>query len=244
MEKKSSSKSVVGEVRMPKFKMTGTRAAVVNAAAVAVAGYFGVVAIFGAIAGFTKGSWVFDVPGIVSTMFGGTVASISLFGTSISAGASMLFITMMIAFAAGLIGLFTLKKLTDAAAVKKAWAIVAEIFGVIFGLLVIGLVATAVYSLLGLGEKSGVSQGDLWLSSFLPLAIKAVVAFGMYIIARKIAAGKLEVLRIFSMVTGGIAAVAFVLVLVQTLVGFYGKKTSSSVFDDDYDYDWSSILDY
>lgn len=236
---KQASKSVVGDVKIPKLKMNGKRAAYVNAAAVAIATYFGIVAIFGAIAGFTNGDWTFSMPTLVTALFSNT--TFSFLGMSVSVGPSVLFITAMLALIGGLIGFFTLKKLTDASAVKSAWALVAEIFGVVTGLLVVALVSTAIWSLLGIGEKANVSQGDLWLSVFLPTFIKAALAAGIYVLARKIAAGKLEVLRIFSMIATGIAVVAFILVLVQTLVSFYSKKTPTSVFDDDYD--WSSWLD-
>lgn len=237
---KQASKSVVGDVSIPKLKITGKRAAYVNAAAVTVATYLGVVAIFGAIAGFTKGDWSFSMPGIISAFFGS--ASFSLLGVSVSIGPSALFVTGMLAIVGGVIGFLTLKKLTDATAVKNAWRLVSEIFGVITGLLVISLVSIALWSLFGLGEKSGVSQGDLWLSTFLPTVIKTALAGTIYMLARKIAAGKLEVLRIFSFVATGIAVVALIMVIVQTMIGFYDKKSSSSSLLDD-DYDWSSWLD-
>lgn len=237
---KQASKSVVGDVNIPKLKLNGKRAAYINAAAVTVATYFGIVAIFGAIAGFTKGDWMFSMPAIVTALFGN--ASFSFLGMSVSVGPSALFITGMLAIVGGIIGFLTLKKLTDASAVKNAWRIVAEIFGVITGVLAIALVSIALWSLFGLGEKSGVDQGDLWLSVFLPTVIKTILAGTIYVLAGKIAAGKLEVLRIFSMVATGIAVIAIVMVIIQTLVGFYDKKTSnSSIFDDDYD--WSSWLD-
>lgn len=238
---KQASKSVVGDVKIPKLKMNGKRAAYVNAAAVTVATYFGIVAVFGAIAGFTKGDWTFSMPAIVSAFFGST--SFSLLGVSVSVGPSALFITGMLALVGGVIGFLTLKKLTDATAVKNAWHLVSEIFGVITGILLVALVSTALWSLFGIGEKSGVSQGDLWLSTFLPTLIKAVLAGTIYVLARKIAAGKLEVLRIFSMVATGIAVVALIMVIVQTMIGFYDKKSSKSILDDDYDFDWSSWLD-
>ena len=238
---KQVKKSVVGDVSIPKLKMNGKRAAYVNAAAVAVATYLGIVAIFGAIAGFTNGDWGFSVPPIISAFFGG--ASFSLLGVSVSVGPSALFITGMLALVGGVIGFLTLKKLTDAAAVKNAWRIVAEIFGVITGLLLVAIVSTVLWSLFGLGEKSGVDQGNLWLSIFLPLVIKTVLAGTIYVLARKIAAGKLEVLRIFSFVATGIAVIALIIVIVQTMIGFYGKKSTSSIIDDDYDFDWSSWLD-
>lgn len=238
---KQASKSVVGDVSIPKFKMNGKRAAFVNAAAVTVAAYFGIVAIFGAIAGFTKGDWSFSMPAVITALFGN--ATISFLGVSVSVGPSALFLTAILALVGGLIGFFTLKKLTDATAVKRAWAIVAEIFGVVTGLLVIALVSIALWSLLGLGEKSGVDQGTLWLSVFLPTLIKTVIAGGLYVLAKKIVAGKLEVLRIFSMVATGIAIVAIIITVVQTLVAFYDKKPRSS-YNSDYDWsDWSDLLD-
>ena len=238
---KQVKKSVVGDVSIPKFKMSGKRAAYVNAAAIAAATYLGVVAIFGAISGFTNGDWLFSVPPIISAIFGAN--SVSLLGISVSVGPSALFITGLLALVSGVIGFLTLKKLTDAGAVKHAWKIVAEIFGVITGLFLINLIGIVLWSLFGLGEKSGVDQGNLWLSVFLPTLIKAVLAGAIFFLAKKIAAGKLEVLRLLGFVATGIAVIAFILVIVQTMIGFYGKKSSSSVFDDDYDFDWSSWLD-
>ncbi|MBR3220511.1 hypothetical protein IKF76_01435 [Candidatus Saccharibacteria bacterium] len=232
---KQASKSVVGDVTIPKLKMNGKRAAYINAAAVAIATYFGVVAIFGAIAGFTKGDWAFSTPGIVSAFFGTSLGMIA---------PTTLFVTTMLALVGGVIGFFTLKKLTDAAAVKHAWSIVAEVFGVVTGLLAIYLISTVLWSLFGLGEKSGVSQGDLWLSTFLPAVIKTVLAGAIFFLAKKIAAGKLEVLRIFSMVSSGIAVVALIIVIVQTMISFYDKKSSSDARSLLEGYDWSDWLDF
>ena len=237
---KQVKQSVVGDINLPKFKLDGKRAAYVNAAAVTVATYLGVVAIFAAISGFTKGDWLFGVPPIISTFFG--ASSLSFLGASVSIGPSALFVTALIALTGGIIGFLTLKKLTDATAVKNAWKLVAEIFGVITGLLAIYLVSTVLWSLLGLGEKSGVDQGNLWLSTFLPTLIKVALSGTIYCLASRIAAGKLEVLRLLGMVATGIAVVAIILVVIQTMtIDFYGKKSSSSVFDDDFD--WSSWLD-
>ena len=242
MEKKSSDKSVVGDVKMPKLNMSVGRISAINAAALSVAAYFGVLAIFGAIAGFTKGKWVFTMPGIVEMIFG--AKTFSLFGATVSASASALFITMMLALCGGVIGLLTLKKLTNIEAVKKSWKVVAEVFGIITGLFIVGLIATALYALLGVGEKSGVSQGDLWLSTFLPMVIKTAAAGAISCVAQKVAEGKVEVLRIFSFVAVGIAAVALIIVVVQTLVGFYGKNTTGRSASSSYDDDWSSLFDF
>ena len=55
----------------------------------------------------------------------------------------------------------------------------------------------------------------------------------MYL-AIQIANGKTQVLRAASYVAIAVAAIAFVLVLISTLVGFYSKKSYSKYYDDDY----------
>lgn len=228
MEKQA--KSVVGDVKMPKLKMNGVRAAAVNAAGVTVATYFGVMAIFAAIAGFTKGEWTFGLPALM------------VFVPAYGSTASYLVLAAVLTLVGGLIGFFTLKKLTDAAAVKKVWNIIGEIFMVIAGVLALSAVTTAIFSIMGIGKKAGVDQGTLWLSTFLPTVIRFATAGTIAFLAKKIAAGKLEVLKIFSIVAALIAAVALILVIVQTMVSFYAKKSSSSrYYDDD---DWSSLYDY
>jgi hypothetical protein len=229
MEKQQSAKPVVGAVKMPKIKLAGDKAAAVNAFAVAFAAFFGFVAIFAAIAGFTSGDWSFGVP-----LLGIVVANVSV--------GALTLITAVLAAVFGVVGMMTLGKITDAKALAKSWQCVAKVFFVLAAIYVVTMVSLAIYSLLGAGAK-GLDQGALWLSSFLPNLITAVAAGVMGCIARQIANGKTAMLRMLSFAAVGIAGVALILVIIQTLVGFYGSKTSSGYGKDYGDYDYSNLLD-
>ena len=118
--------------------------------------------------------------------------------------------------------------------VDAVFVLVFGVLSVITAIFAVELVATAIYSLLGAGEKSGVAQGQLWLSSFLPIFILGLISAGVMYLAIQIANGKTQVLRAASYVAIAVAAIAFVLVLISTLVGFYSKKSYSKYYDDDY----------
>lgn len=204
------------------LKMTGSGAAWVNAAAVAVATFFGTMALFGAISMFTGGRWMFDVPGIVG-MF--SESSVEVNGNL--TGAFGVLMTALIAVSAGVIGMISLHKITNIEAMKKSWSVVSRVF-VIFALLyALEAVAITIYGLMGLGRDSGVDQGRVWLSGFLPVLVKCATASVLVLIGKKIAEGKTEVLRFMTLVAIGIAGVALVLSFVSILVGFYANRSSS-----------------
>ena len=123
-------------------------------------------------------------------------------------------------------GLITARKITDVNAMKDSWKCVRNLFIVIAGIEVLKMLCLAIYSLLGIGEKSGIDQGYLWLNSFLSNTLAAGAAVGIAFIANAIAAGKTTVLSVMRFVALGIAAVGCVLVVVSTIVNFYSKKTT------------------
>ena len=122
---------------------------------------------------------------------------------------------------------------------KGSWKCVRNVFIVIAAIEVVKMIALAIYSLCGIGEKSGVEQGYLWLNGFLSNSLAALAATGIAFIAHAIANGKTAVLSVMRFVALGVAAVACILVFVSTIVNFYNKKSSSSYSTSDY----SSILD-
>ena len=114
---------------------------------------------------------------------------------------------------------------------KNSWKCVRNLFVVIAGLEVFKMIALAIYALMGVGEKSGVEQGYLWLNGFLSNTLAAAAAVAVVFIANAIAAGKTQVLSIMRFIALGVASVALIIAVVSTLVGFYSKKSSSSYSD-------------
>lgn len=214
-------KPVVEQVKMPKMKVDGSKIAYVNAFATAGALFFGVATIFSAIAGFTK-SWIFGIP------FDGLVRAFSI-------GMYAKFFWGILAIALALVSFFTVSKITDASAISKAWKCIAKISLVVLCLFGIEMLCMILTSLIGLGKKSGVSQKDLWLSGFLPTAIMAATTCGIMFIAKAIANGKTQLLRIMTLVALGVGSVALVLVFISEIYGMYGKKSSGYDYLDDYD---------
>lgn len=220
--------AVVEPIKIPKMKMkiAGDKVAGLNAFAVSFAMFFGVLTIFAAIAGFTSGNWVFGIP-----LIGAFFANV---------GAASVVTTALLSVAFGIIALMTIGKITDAQSLSKSWNAVSKVFFVLMQIYAVSMIGIAIYSLLSLGKKT-VDQGDLWLSGFLPNFITAALAGTMAYVGKKIADGKTVLLRTLSMIAMGIAGVAFVLVIIQTLVSFYATKSSSST---DYrDYDYGDVLD-
>ena len=125
----------------------------VNAFAIAFACFYGFALIIAAIAGFTT-KWSFNVP-FVGTFLSNTNQT------------SIWLITAIAALALGIFGIVSTNKLTDLDSVKKSWKVISGVFLVMASIFAIEMVATAIYSLMGIGRKSGVSQGQLWLNGFL-----------------------------------------------------------------------------
>ena len=184
-------------------------------------------AIFAAIAGFTDGEWSFNIP-LLGVLFANTGV------------VPTMFIATLLAVAFSIIGVLSINKITDANALKKSWQCVAKVFCALGIIYAVSMLAVALYSLMGAGKKSGLSHEDLWLSCFLPNLIMALTAGGMFFLARAIANGKTALLRILGIVSVIVAGIGLVLVVIQTLVNFYGETKSNSI----YDYDWSDLWDY
>ncbi len=220
-------KPVVEPVSMPKINIDKRKLAITNAWSMALAMFLGYSAIFCAIAGFTKGKWLFSIP-----FFGRFMGSNSAVPTIIMAG--------LFALAFAIYGILTLKKVTDAEATKKAWGCIANVFLGFVAVYALNMVGIIIYSLMSLGRK-GFEQGDLWLSSFLPTVICAIGAGTISFIAGRIAKGQTSLLRIVCFIAIAIATIGFIIVFVQQLVSYYGKTSSNSVYDDYRSY--SDILD-
>lgn len=222
--------SVVEPVKMPKVKADNKFIAGLNAVCISLAVFFGWMTIFAAIAGFTKKGWGVGIP-LVGTILGANTDQMSI---AFVAG----FLSVLLAVA----GLITARKITDVNAMKDSWKCVRNLFIVIAGIEVLKMLCLAIYSLLGIGEKSGVEQGYLWLNGFLSNTLAAIAAVGIVFIAHAIAQGKTQVLSIMRFVALGIAGAALIITVIATFVGFYNKpslKGSSSSSD----YDFSSLYD-
>lgn len=211
--KHQSNGAVVEPIKIPKMRIAGDKAASINAFAISFAAFFGTLAIFQAIAGFID-KWSFGIPSVVNVLFA-------------NVGDAGAVIMGLLAVAFGIVGLLTLGKITDATALSKSWGVVAKTFFVLATVYVVSMVGIMIYSLLSLGRK-GYNQGGLWLNSFLPNVITAGLAIGMALMAKKISDGKTAMLRVLSMIAMGAAGVGFILIVVQTLVGFYAQKGTSS----------------
>ena len=207
--------SVVEPVKMPKVKADNKLIAGINAASITLACFLGWMTMFAAIAGFTKKGWAVGVP-IMGTILG---ANTYYLDTA--------FITGILTVIFAVIGLLTARKITDINAMKSSWKVARNAFIVIAGIEIVKMIGLAIYSLLGVGDKT-LPQGYLWLNGFLSNTLAAAAAVGLVFIADAIAKGKTQVLSVMRFVALGIASVACVLVFVSTLIGFYGKKSSTS----------------
>jgi MFS family permease len=222
--KPSSTNSVVEPFSMPKMKLSSEKAAILNAFTLSFAAFFGFLSIFAAIAGFTNGDWLFSIP-VISSIFINFIP--------------VVFITALLSLVFSILGILTLKKITDKKDLVKPWHCVAKIFltlAVIYG---VSLVAFALYSLLGVGKKSVVNHKSLWLNGFLPNLIAGIAAGIICWFAKQIAAGKIALLRTFSMITVMVASLSFILVIISTLVTFYPSNSSNgSQYDNIYNDFW------
>jgi hypothetical protein len=211
---KPSNNSVVEPLSMPKMKISGEKAAALNAFALSFAAFFGFLSIFAAIASFAKVDWTFTIP-----LIGIALANVSYI--------SIAFITALLAVAFAIIGIMTLKKITDKNTLSRYWYRVSKIFLVLAIIYSVVFVAIALYSLMGLGRKSGVNHGTLWLDGALPNRMTAVGAGIVCCYAKSIAGGKTAILRTFSVIAITIASIGLIVAVVQTLTGFYSDKSSS-----------------
>lgn len=220
-EVKKNEKPLVKPVAMPKIKLSRDKFTLFNTLGVVAGLTLGYTSIFAAIAGFTKGKWGFNLP-IFHILFGSNLADVS-------SG----LVAALLAILAGVVGLLTMKRLTDAEGVKSAWLQVSRIFMIATAIYLIDLVAIAIYSLLSLG-RSYYNQGYLWLNGFLSTTLLALGAAAISVLAKKIADGKIEILRILGFVAMGLASLAMLLTFVQILVGFYSGSSSDSNYRSNY----------
>jgi hypothetical protein len=218
---------VVDPVKMPKVQADNKVIATVNAVSTTLAIFMGWMTIFAAIASFTNKGWGVGIP------FSGLLlgANAGHLGTIFACG----LLTVLFA----VIGLISARKITDINAMKGSWKCVRNVFVVIATLEVFKMVALAIYALCGLGKKSGVDQGYLWLNGFLSNTLAAAAAVAIVFISNAIAAGKTQVLNIVRFIALGVASVALIIAVISMFVNFYGKKSSSSYGD----YDSSDVED-
>ena len=221
-----AAKPVVDAVKMPKVKIENGKIAKLNAWCIALSVFFGWATIWTAIAGFAK-KWSIELPNITR-----------LFVASDSPLGSTLLVTGALSVTAAIIALVTIRKITDAEALKKAWSCVAITFLIITGVYAVNIVIMMIYALMMIGSKS-INQGTLWSCCFVGLLLHGLGAATVWFLAHLIAKGNNKVLRILSFVAIGIASVALILAFIQCLVSTYSKKSSSLN-----DIDWSDLLDY
>ena len=195
----------------------------VNAISFAGAAIFGGLGIFAAIANFTN-DWI---------IYGGGIESL------VGAVATSFFLAVL-ALCFGLLAKFTIKKITNADLLKKAYGIVAVVAGLLAVLFVVVAVSVAIYALIVVGSKY-VDQGDLWLSGFLSALIAAVVAGGTAYLAKKITTGKIAILPLATNAVLGVASLSFLLMIISTIVNTYGDSPSSGLNSLD---DWADLFNY
>jgi hypothetical protein len=222
MAEQQHGQAVVDQVKMPKIKIENKTIANINAFATAFATFFGFATIIAAIATFAK-KWSFNVPFLGN-----------LFGSNLGQASSLLTVALL-TLTCAIIGLLTVRKITDIEAMKKAWKCVSKVFVIFIIIFAVDMVSIVLYSLLSLGRsKLEINQGILWGSSFVANLILAAASCAMYFISSKIAKGETKYLSIMRFVAIGLASVAVVITIVALLVGFYSKPSVSSEIDDAY----------
>ena len=147
--------AVVDPVKMPKVKADNKLIAGINAASITLATFMGWMAIFAGIAAFTKKGWTVAIP------FASEILGANMGWASVAFAAGILTVILAV------VGLITAGKITDINAMKTSWKYARNAFAVIAAIEIVKMVSIAIYSLCGIGEKSGVEQGYLWLNSFL-----------------------------------------------------------------------------
>lgn len=194
-----------------------------NAISFAGAAIFGGMGVFAAIASFTKGDWT-----VYGAGFEGLLGSVS---TS--------FFLAVLALLLGLLAKYTIKKMKDAALLKKAYGILAFGVGCMSAVFVAIATSIALYALIGLGSKS-IDQPDLWLNGFLPATLAAIVTAITAKVAKKVAMGKVVILPLATDIVLGVSALSLLLMIISTVLSVYGDKkpasTGSKYIDDLYNY--------
>ena len=184
MAEQQHGQAVVDQVKMPKIKIDNKSMAGINAFATAFASFFGFATIIAAIATFAK-KWSFNVP-FLSNVFGSNLGQ-----------ASSLLTVAILTLVCAIIGLLTVRKITDVESMKKAWGVVAKVFTIFLIIFVVDMVSIIIYSLLSLGRsKFEINQGTLWGSSFVANLILAAASGAMLFISSKIAKGETKAINI------------------------------------------------
>jgi MFS family permease len=191
-----------------------------NGVSLGLAAVFSIVSIFGAIAAFTDGKWVFGIPVI---------------GTFNISGAPTLFVAAIAAVVFALVSYITVRKITDAEKLKSVYSAWATVFAVVSVVLVSAVIAVIFYALFVIGDKS-VQQKDLWLSGFLPSLIVAGVSVAITFLYKAVASGKTAVLSIINLVVTCAAVLGLLLTIISIFVSHYSKSTSKSNYSDYSDY--------
>ena len=155
--------TVVDPVKMPKVKADNKLLSSINAVSITLACFLGWMTLFAGIASFTKKGWGIDIP-LVGWIFGNNFIGSFLGRADITILATGI-LTVLFAVA----GLITARKITDINAMKSSWKCVRNLFVIIAGIEIFKMLMLAIYALCGVGEKSGVEQGYLWLNGFLCL---------------------------------------------------------------------------
>ena len=187
----------------------------VNAISFAAAAIFGGIGVFAAIANFTKGNWTIFSPSIENTFL----------------SVPMSFFLAILAILFGLLAKMTIKKVSDATLLNKAYGLVAVVSGLVSVLFVTIAISVAIFALIAVGSKS-VDQGDLWLSGFLSSLICGGVAFGTAFIAKKVYDGKIAILPMATNIVLGVTALSAVLMLISTIVNLYSNNSGYGSYGD------------
>ncbi|MDR1032391.1 MAG: hypothetical protein LBL84_00045 [Candidatus Nomurabacteria bacterium] len=207
---------VVAPVKISAPKASQGFVTALNGVSLGLAALFSVVSVFGAIASFTSGKWIFGIP------------VLSQFNIS---GAPTLFVASIAALVFALIAFITVRKITDAEKLKSVYSAWATVWAVVSVILVSVVVATIFYALFVIGDK-GVSQKTLWLSGFLPSLIVATVSVGLAFVYKAVASGKTAILNIINLVVISVAALGLLMVIISVFVNHYGSKSSGSSYSD------------
>ncbi|MDR0591153.1 MAG: hypothetical protein LBG75_01155 [Candidatus Nomurabacteria bacterium] len=180
-----------------------------NTVSLSLAGVLSVFSVLTAAANFTKGEWLFTSP-----YFNG-LTNIPL--TLVLSVAAVLF---------AVIATITLKKITDADILKKAYSIVAVVAITATVIALSAALSAVLLSLLTVGVE-GNDQGAIWLSGFLPAMIVAVITTGLALLAKAVACGKISILPVVTYAVLGIASFSLLLWIISDLVYLYSDNDAS-----------------
>ncbi len=215
----STNKPVVDPVKMPKLKTNAKTLAHMNTWAIALSTFVGFFGIFLAISLFTKNKWTFS-PAIT------TIIPFGAGSAALASAVAFIFFLVLAALGAGIYGIITIGKITDADALKKAWKNVFHLLVVFIGVYSIYLIALILSSLVMIGKSDKIGFKDtqkiIWLYHFLPSVLMGLGATALAFLARSIAKGKTANARIACFIGIGLSGVAFILTFIALMVYIYG----------------------